>query len=273
MEVINKMNSLEKLEKEKEKLEKELKTQEDKNKKIKALRGLKYSLRFMQLVTPYVVVAGIGLGAFNALGITPFIRDEHKKCLETETQFDSIGNIRYEEQYDNYKNAIASITYYGEWKKDDDGLYKRDIKKYANKKIDNDTIKEIVEKKDINSLEEIFGDPIARSVEKKNNITEDELNKKAYLQATTYSKDKDDFIIVTEDLATNIGTTILFLVVLLLLEVGTLSFREQFTSFDFDYAISDIKARHRLIDTDELYGKLEDKKSEIEKLARQKTKK
>ena len=267
------MNRLEKLEKEKEKLEKELKIQEDKNKKIKALRGLKYSLRFMQLVTPYVVVAGIGLGTFHALGITPFIRDQHKKCLETETQFDSMGNIRYEEQYDNYKNAIASITYYGEWKKDDDGLYKRDIKKYAKKKIDNDTIKEIVEKKDINSLEEIFGDPIARSVEKKNNVTEDELNKKAYLQATTYSKDKDDYILVTENLATNIGTTVLFLVVLLLAEAGVSGLREDFTSFDFDYAISDIRARHRLIDTDELYGQLEDKKSEIEKLARQKTKK
>lgn len=261
------------LKKDIKKLEEDIKNAKTKNQKVKALRGLKYSLRFLQLIAPYAVAAGIGLGAFHALGITPFIRDEHKKCLETETQFDSIGNIRYEEQYDNYKNAIASVKYYGEWKKDDDGLYKRDIKKYANKKIDNDTIKEIVEKKDINSLEEIFGDPIARSVEKKNNITEDELNKKAYLQATTYSKDKDDFIIVTEDLATNIGTTILFLVVLILLEVGTLSYREQFTSFDFDCAISDIKARHKLIDTDELYGQLEDKKSEIEKLARQKIKK
>lgn len=255
------------------KLEEDIKNSKTKNQKVKALRGLKYSLRFLQLIAPYAVAAGIGLGAFHALGITPFIRDEHKKYLESENQFDSLGNVRYEEQYDNYKNATASIKYYGEWKKDDDGLYKRDIKKYANKKIDNDTIKEIVEKKDINSLEEIFGDPIARSVEKKNNITEDELNKKAYLQATTYSKDKDDFIIVTEDLATNIGTTILFLVVLLLLEVGTLSYREQFTSFNFGNSISDIKDRHRLIDTDELYGQLEDKKSEIEKLARQKIKK
>lgn len=261
------------LKKDIKKLEEDIKNAKTKNQKVKALRGLKYSLRFLQLIAPYAVAAGIGLGAFHALGITPFIRDEHKKYLESENQFDSLGNVRYEEQYDNYKNAIASITYYGEWKKDDDGLYKRDIKKYANKKIDNDTIKEIVEKKDINSLEEIFGDPIARSVEKKNNITEEELNKKAYLQATTYSKDKDDFIIVTEDLATNIGTTILFLVVLILLEVGTLSYREQLTSFNFGDSISDIKDRHRLIDTNEMIEQLENKKNEILDLEKQKIKK
>lgn len=261
------------LKKDIKKLEEDIKNAKTRNQKVKALRGLKYSLRFLQLIAPYAVAAGIGLGSFHALGITPFIRDEHKKCLETETQFDSLGNIRYEEQYDNYKNAIASIKYYGEWKKDDDGLYKRDIKKYANKKIDNDTIKEIVEKKDINSLEEIFGDPIARSVEKKNNLTEDELNEKAFLQATTYSEDKGDFILVKESVSDNIKLSIVSIALLVLIELLISVCRRDYSSFNFGDSISDIKDRHRLIDTNEMIEQLENKKNEILDLEKQKIKK
>lgn len=261
------------LKKDIKKLEEDIKNAKTKNQKVKALRGLKYSLRFLQLIAPYAVAAGIGLGAFHALGITPFIRDEHKKYLKSENQFDSLGNVRYEEQYESYKNPVATIAYYGEWKKDDDGLYKREIKKYAAKKIDEETIKEIVTNKEIASLEEILGNPIAIKEEKKNNLTEDELNEKAFLQATTYSEDKDDFILVKESVSDNIKLSIVSIALLVLIELVISVCRRDHSSFNFGDSISDIKARYRLIDTDELYGQLEDKKSEIEKLARQKIKK
>ena len=261
------------LKKDIKKLEEDIKNAKTKNQKVKALRGLKYSLRFLQLIAPYAVATGIGLGTLHALGITPFIRDEHKKYLESENQFDSLGNVRYEEQYESYENPVATITYYGEWKKDDNGLHKREIKKYAAKKIDEETIKEIVTNKEIASLEEILGNPIAIKEEKKNNLTEDELNEKAFLQATTYSKDKDDFILVKESVSDNIKLSIVSIALLVLIEFGISVCRRDYSSFNFGDSISDIKDRHRLIDTNEMIEQLENKKNEILDLEKQKIKK
>ena len=113
------------------KLENEIKHPKIANTKVYALRGLKIVLRTGQLIAPFVVTAGITIGGFSALGATPFYRDKHKQKLEMMKELDSLGNIRYEQQYEEYQNPNNVISYYSKWNFVEDNLYSRDIETFA----------------------------------------------------------------------------------------------------------------------------------------------
>ena len=83
------------------------------NAKIYALRGLKILLRTGQLIAPFAVTAGITIGGFAAFGLTPFYRDKCKQKLQMMKELDSFGNIRYEQQYDEYENSKNTILVIG----------------------------------------------------------------------------------------------------------------------------------------------------------------
>ena len=46
-------------------------------------------------------------------------------------ELDSLGNIRYEQQYEEYQNPNNVISYYSKWNFVEDNLYSRDIETFA----------------------------------------------------------------------------------------------------------------------------------------------
>ena len=139
-------------------------------------------LRTGQLIAPLVVTAGITIGGFAALGVTPFYRDKHKQKLEMMKELDSLGNIRYEQQYEEYANSSSVISYYSKWNFVEDNLYSRDIETYALGDITEEQILKLIND-DVQSLREILGEPISKKKETKNNLTEEELQSDPFLQA------------------------------------------------------------------------------------------
>ena len=259
---------MEKMEKEVHKLENDLKNSGDANKKIKLLRSLKISLRFGQLIAPYVLTAGITFGAFAALGEVPFYKNYHKKRLETQMTLDSFGNVRYEQQYDSFENRDTIITSYGKWKNESDKFYSRLVKTYELRKVDESVITQLINDNNEDALERLFLEPVSLIIEKQNNLTEEEINKDAYLEARIYSKSEDDFIIVRESLKESLLIGFGWILFTLIPEFITLYLREEHSSFDFNECIDKIKEKYPFIKTDELSKQLEIRKANYDRLKR-----
>lgn len=264
---LEKKKMLLRMKKEIKKLEMEIKHSKISNSNIKALKALKISLRFGQLIAPYAVTAGIVIGGFSILGATPFYIDDHKKKLEMKKEFDSSGNIRYEQQYDAYENSKSTISYYGKWMSQTDGFYSRDVEIYSIGDITEEKIMKLVNQNNISSLQEVLGKPISKKIETKNNLTEKELTEGSYLQAIMYNEFEDDFIMVKESSGDNIGLTVVCLFITLLAEIIPLAWRS-FSHFDFGDCVKEIKRKHPAIDIEKLVKKLEIKRSNYDRLTR-----
>lgn len=237
------------------------------NAKIKCIRNLKISLRFGQRILPYVLVPIIIFGGMSILGATPFYMNVKKYYLNTKQEKDRLGKVRYEYQYQDYKDITSFVTYYNKWEKTDDGLYKREIKKYE---IDEDiavnAIEKIIKEGNINSLEELLGKPYLERTEIKNNLTENQINQTEYLEGLIYSKSENAYIIVKESMDDELSTIFRFI---LLSAVGfgvTLFYRSKYS--DFDCCVSKIKENYPMIDVKKLKKILEIRKENYERLTR-----
>lgn len=263
---LEKKKMLLEMQKEINRLENEIKHFKRENAKIYVLRKLKIVLRTVQLIAPFVVTVGITIGGFSLLRVTPFYRDKHKQKLEMMKELDSLGNIRYEQQYEEYENSKSVISYYSKWNFVEDNLYSRDIETYAIGDITEEQILKLMND-DVESLHEILGEPISKKKETKNNLTEEELQSDPFLQAMIYSKFDDDFIMVKESLSDNIGLTFLWIIVAVVAQIIPILWRGS-SNFDYIYCIEKIKENHPIIDVDELTKKLEIKKSNYDRLTR-----
>ena len=249
------------------KLENEIKHSKIGNAKVYALRGLKTALRTGQLIAPFTVTAGITIGVFAAFGGTPFYRDDHKQKLEMKKELDSLGNIRYEQQYKEYKNSKSVISYYSKWNFVEDNLYSRDIETYGIGDITEEQILKLINE-DVESLREVLGEPISKKKETKNNLTEEELQNEPFLQAMIYSKIDDDFIMLKESSGDNIGITLIWVLITVMVELISTIWRSGFSDFDYGNCIQKIKEKHPTIDVEELTKKLEIKRSNYDRLTR-----
>jgi len=264
---LEKKKMLLEMQKEINKLEKEIKYSKINNSKIYALRGLKIALRTGQLIAPYAITLGITFGIFSALGGTPFYRDKHKQKLEIMKEIDSLGNIRYEQQYGEYENNTSVISYYSKWNYVGNNLYSRDIDTYELSDMTEEQILKLINNND-ESLREILSEPISKKKETKNNLSEEELQSDSFLQAVIYSKNDDDFIMVKESSGDNIAFTILWLVVTALAELGPILWRIDGSDFNYVYCIDKIKEKHPTVDVEELTKRLEIKRSNYNRLTR-----
>ena len=183
---------------------KEIKELENQKKKIEFLKALKKSVKISHLIAPYAISAGITFGIFSSLGMMPFTKNEHKKYLETMKEFDSYGNVRYEEQYDHFENVKNTITFYDNWKLVN-GKYTRNIEVYDASKIDFLDIEEIINNNDIKN---VLGNPTSTRIEIKNNVDEDELKKGSYLKAQVYNQFLDNYITVEETFKESLNNTL-----------------------------------------------------------------
>lgn len=259
-----KKQMLVKMSKEIKKLEYDLKHVKSKNLKISTIRNLKISLKAVQRVAPYVLTAGIVFGGFSVLGGTPFFIDKRKNELDIMKEFDSLGNIRTVVQYEDYEQTDNKLFYYGKWEKIEDGFCKRIIETYE---LKNKTEQEIINMLEIDdiSLESVFGKPISKKIETKNNVTEEELYSKPYLQAIIYNKDKNDYIIIKESVGENIGLTCLYLVITILCQGIPFLIRLN-SNFDFEDSVKLLKNKYQKVDVDKLKKVLELKKQNYERL-------
>lgn len=254
------------MQKEIDELEFQIKNSKSINLKLFLIRYFKVFLRSLQLFTPYFLTAGITFELFHLFGFTPILEDRRIQYLEIKKELDNFGNIRYEEQYDHFNDTKGTISYIGKWQKRQDNFYSREIKTYVTENFSKDITVNFLKNVDITSLDDIFGKPISQKTETKNNLTEEEINKDSYLQAVIYSKSSDDFIIVEESLDMNLFLTLGWIVVTVILESLPYVYRRDFSNFDFDECVEEIKMKYPYIDIDELFKKIKIKKDNYKRL-------
>ena len=259
---------MKKLENEIKEIEKEINNVKLTNFKIKTVRNLKIGLRAIQLFAPYIVTACIVFDIFSLMGTTPFIRDNEKQKLKVKKEFDSFGNIRYEQQYESFDNSLNKVYYIGKWNKKDDGFYSREIKTYVIDDNIKDIVTKIVDDCNITSLEDVFDKPNSVKIQIQNNLTDEEISKEAYLEAAIYSTSSDDFIIVKESLANNLYVTFLWFIVTIFTELIPLNIRSKCSSFSFEDCFNNLVDRYQPQDTQSLIKKLEIKKENYNRLMR-----
>ncbi len=229
-----------------------------KNRKLKALKNLKISLRVAQLVAPYIISLGLPIGIFKLFGRgIPFNLEsiEHHPVIMKE--FDTLGNEKIVKQYDSFDISNNLIRHYTELNKEDTGVYTREIETYELNEENLDKIEQIMNT-DYDKLNEVLGEPNLVVNEIKNNPTNEELKTKDYLQAVIYSYDYDDVLIEKEtknqDLALTIGEGLEFLIASICITV----FRHSL-GYSFKNHIANIKEKYEPIDEKSLEKELNKK--------------
>ncbi len=263
------------MKKEIESLEFEIKHSSFVNVRIGAIRNLKISARALQKVAPYALTAGIIAGGFTLLGDIPFYpNDEWKVYSNVMTEFDNVGNIKTEQQYDSFEvngytldNSDSMLYYYSKWEKSDDEFYSRTVQTYSIKKKSIEDIMELFKKEDL-KLEDVLGEPSSNIKETKNNLTEDEIQEESIIKAVIYNKDKNDYIVHKETAGENIGLSVLYVLIAGLCELLPLYWRSNYSNFDFADCVEEIKRKHQSLDIDTLTKKLELKKDNYNRLMR-----
>ena len=266
-QILKRKNFLLNLEKELKELENEVDEAKKKNAKNDTIRRLKISLRTGQLIAPYLLVASITFSLFSYVDLMPFVRDDQKCYLKAKKVFDSLGNIRYENQYKSFNEQYGSISYIGKWNKYDDTFYSREVKTYNIKKADEETINKIVNDNDIDALESIFSSPES-SFQVSNNLTEEDLNNEPYIEATLYSTKENDFITIKEPVGDNIAFTFTWIIITLFSEVIPYALRDKISHFNYDNCVYMLKQKYPIADINELTRKLEIAKSNYNRLTR-----
>ena len=152
------------------------------------------------MIAPWVAIPIIA----KSNGENPFSRND-RRFKKTITEFDSKGNSKITEQYmKSSRSDIVTIQYYSKWEKGPSNEYSRTIKTYnvyRNRKID---FKELIKDENLD-IDKVFGSPKSVIKELKDDLSEDELNAKAYIQGMYYDVDKIDYIMYRQSINENIN--------------------------------------------------------------------
>ena len=182
------------------------------NLRVTIMRNLKLNYLALRLITPYAITAGLMTGIFTSFGHTPFYNgDKRYHYLHRMTEFDNLGNVRYEMQYNEFDNNYNRLYYCTNWESEDDGFYSRDVLTFLIRDYIYEDVLDLFEKnrEDI-SIKEILGEPISSVKELKNNLTKEELEEKKYIKEVVYNEDKNEFIVCKETVEENILSTIIW---------------------------------------------------------------
>ena len=235
------------------------------NLKNKVIRNLKISVRFFQRVAPYVLVAGLSFYGFKVLGCGfPFLNSDINQYLRTKKIIDNKGNIIIEGKYRNFLNDSNLMYYYNQWEKIDDEFYKRNILVYELKEIKEDDILALIEKENI-SLGDVLGEPVFNYIEKRNNISKEELNTLGYLQAIIYDIDRNNYIVTTRTINETIAISLAYVAATILLEFIPFLLRT-FSNFDYNYYISEIEKKYPVVDISVLKERIRVKRETYNRL-------
>ena len=269
----NRLNQKYRVEKKKllETLKEEIKNTEDEikevikyNKKQKAVRNLKILGKTAQLIAPYILITSITLGVNSAASRA--LDKNAKQYLNTKKEIDSYGNTTIEEQYGNFYNEKNTISHYGKWENCEDGFYKRDVNVYSTKNLTNDSIEKIINDNNNISLNSVLGEPIETKVEKKNNLSHEEIMSDESLKATIYFEDKNISISTKDKNETKMLKQLNIAMVIAMGAFccyGIHAYRK-FDNFNFKHKISKIKEIHSDVNPNYLIQKLDNKKTSYE---------
>ena len=229
---MNTQEYIEKTQKEINKIESELKNTKSMKIKMSLKRKLLKILVVMRFFYPALI--GIVLGATGSyfLGITPFYKDDKKETLRTKKEIDSFNNVCYECQYEDYGKS-NKISVIGTWNKLDNGLYERTVETYNLEDINEEEIIKIINgENQVDSIGDLFEEKPTTRREGKNKLSEEDMYDTPYLQATIYSEDKNDIVIVKESWADNLAESTFVTVVILLLGALSVCVREKIKNED-----------------------------------------
>lgn len=253
------------LEKEITKLERKIRYSRLKNLKIGTIKNLKISARVLQWLAPYALTASIVANGCKLLtGGLPFYRDDTHQYLHIMKEFDNLGNIKTEQQYDEFSNNTNILNYYSRWMKNEDGTYTRNIQTYRLENITEEDITKLFNNEI--AISDILEEPLSDVMETKNSLSEEEIKEKDFLQAIIYDINKEEYIVVKESIGANVFISILYIIVVCV--CGGILSRLKIPHFDLGICVKEIKEKHPSIDTKELAKKLEIKKSNYNRLTR-----
>lgn len=252
------------------KLEKQIKYHRIMDIKISAIKNLKITARALQMVAPYVLTAGITAGVFTAFGNCPFYCDTIQYNSYIRKEFDSLGNVRYEQQYDEFDNDINILSLYTKWEPLNNGLFVRTVEHYEVKELTEEKVLEIFEKfeKEEITIHDILGEPIFSIKESKNNLSSEELETGNYFQAVLYSEDEEDVIFIKESVEANIVVLLGYILLTCFAETVPLLIRSEISSFDFSECVEEIKRNQKNFNIDTVRKKLEIKRDNFNRLKR-----
>lgn len=234
--------------------------------KMNIRKNTKITLRTGRLIAPFIIALGITTAGFSLGGATPFLTDKEKSNLKTMKELDSLGNIRYEQQYEAFDNTQNTISFYDTWYQNTDGSYSRKIKIYDFSDISEDGIDDILNN-NIKSLDDIFGNPIVSKVETKDKLSDEELSSKPSLKIRMYLEDEEDFIYVEQTMNKNILETLIYLLVTILIELIIINVSISSDSYrNYKEDIENIKKKYKIEDIDELLKKIEIRESNYNRL-------
>ena len=263
---------------EKQELKEEIKSLKTNLRKTRArntkkgiVRSIRVGGKVIEQVIPYLVAAGVLTGAFLFLGDVPYYRNNEKRYHNIRTDMDTYGNVSYEEQYGYFENVSDQLYYFDKWKQNEDGSYSRDVKSYVITKKNYDEVLKIfsknnIEFSDTKSIEDFLNNPKNISKETKSNLPEEELMKDAYFQISTYDKNKNEYRVAKQSVDDNIGYSIIFTVMLIVLEIamGRLK-RSEYSCIEEEVklAIGKGYSKYPPENTEELVSVLKLKKEEL----------
>ncbi len=236
------------------------------NLKAKTIRKLKISTRILKLGTPFLVTAGIVTGGFAYFNQLPFYSDEKKEYSNVMVEYDNLGNVRTEQQYNNeLPKDVIQLRHYTKWELVGNE-YVRTITSYKMEKIGFEEIVSLLENKDV-KIEDILGKPISTISEVKNNITEEEVQRGAFIQCVIYSQVKDDYILVKQSTGENILFTFIYVVLIMCIEDFIAGLSANNLS-EFSEYVHNIENKYPLLDADTIMKKLELKKDNYNRIMR-----
>lgn len=258
-----------KLEKEIKILERKLKHTKLYNMKIKSIRNFKISLRFSQLIAPYVVCVTLIASLSKIIGLgLPFYRDSIEQSLNTMKEIDNDGNIRTESKYDDFEEETNYLYYYKSWNKTEkEGTYQRVIETYELNDISEDEVLKLLNS-DISSVKDVLGEPQNSVIETSNNVANEDLIDKDYFKAIIYDENEENYVVVKEKVEDNIGASFLNVLLMVLGSFGIYVVRDGLSNFDFSDSVDDLVSKYQDLDTNLLRKELKIKTKNYKRLTR-----
>lgn len=234
------------------------------NMKRKALLELSKGFVNSKRILPYILVSGITFSAFSLFYSMPFVKDTRKQNLWYKKEIDSNGNVCVEEQYERLNNQ-SEISYIGKWEEAPGGYYERKITTFGVKALNEEEIERFVMENDV-SLNTVLGEPILTKIERKNNVTEDELNKEGYIRAIIYNENLEEYAYIEESSKTNNEATLLWILLNAILNGGCYIYSDFRGRDKRREQINNLEEKYAPLDVDNLTRRLEIRKDTYNRL-------
>lgn len=211
----------------------------------KVIKNLKIFRCMLKTVSPYLLTVGITSGVLFSLK-NPFDLNEWKCYAHFALEYDQFSKLTRQEVY--YDSSLQQdrnhfIKQYTKWEQQDDESYSRMVTTYeiSYKK----TLQELLEllSKDLVDIRDFSIKETSKVQEIKYALTEEELNKEAFLQATYYCVDTNDFILVEETIGEHVMMVFIEVILILISQLLPLAYRLQFP-YDSKTAIKKIKKEY-----------------------------